>query len=224
MKSFGVVIFPGSNCDLDALHVVENGIHQKAIPLWHKNDTIPDLDCIILPGGFSYGDYLRPGAIASHSPIMRSIKQFADQGGLVIGICNGFQVLVESNLLPGVLLRNDTTRFISRLVTMRVENTQTPFTRLFQKNQMIKLPIAHKDGNFFLPGDEIKNLVKNNQIIFTYENNPNGSAENIAGICNEKGNVLGLMPHPERAFEKILGSDDGLTLFQSILSSLEGRK
>jgi len=224
VKSFGVVIFPGSNCDLDALHVVENGIHQKAIPLWHKNDTIPDLDCIILPGGFSYGDYLRPGAIASHSPIMRSIKQFADQGGLVIGICNGFQVLVESNLLPGVLLRNDTTRFISRLVTMRVENTQTPFTRLFQKNQMIKLPIAHKDGNFFLPGDEIKNLVKNNQIIFTYENNPNGSAENIAGICNEKGNVLGLMPHPERAFEKILGSDDGLTLFQSILSSLEGRK
>jgi phosphoribosylformylglycinamidine synthase subunit PurQ / glutaminase len=224
MKTFGVVIFPGSNCDLDALYSVEKVILQKAIPLWHKCDVLPELDCIILPGGFSFGDYLRPGAIASRSPIMKSVKIFADRGGIVIGICNGFQILVESNMLPGVLLRNESTRFISKWVTLKVENARTPFTKFFKKEQLIKLPIAHKDGNYFVSYETLKGLQRKKQIVFTYTDNPNGSIWDIAGITNEQGNVLGMMPHPERAYDTSLGSDDGANLFRSILKYVKEHK
>lgn len=223
-KSFGVVIFPGSNCDRDAIYSVEKVILQKAIPLWHKLEELPELDCIILPGGFSYGDYLRPGAIASRSPIMNAIKAFADKGGIVIGICNGFQVLVESNILPGVLLRNDSTRFISKWVTLKVENNRTPFTKLFKKEQLINLPIAHKDGNYFVSFETLKDIQNKKQILFSYTDNPNGSIWNIAGITNEKGNVLGMMPHPERAYDSGLGSADGADIFRSILKYIKEHK
>jgi phosphoribosylformylglycinamidine synthase len=224
MKNFGVVIFPGSNCDLDALYSVEKVILQKAIPLWHKCEELPQLDCIILPGGFSYGDYLRPGAIASRSPIMKSVKAFADKGGIVIGICNGFQVLVESNMLPGVLLRNESTRFISKWVTLKVENSRTPFTKFYKKEQLINLPIAHKDGNYFVSYEMLKTLQAKKQIVFTYTDNPNGSLWNIAGLTNEQGNVLGMMPHPERAYDALLGSDDGAAIFRSILKYVKEHK
>lgn len=224
MKTFGVVIFPGSNCDLDALYSIEKVLLQKAYPLWHKNEELPDLDCIILPGGFSYGDYLRPGAIASRSPIMNSIRAYANRGGVVIGICNGFQVLVEANLLPGVLLRNASTRFISRMVSLKVENARTPFTKLFKKEQIIELPIAHKDGNYFADPATLKKLQSNKQIVFSYIDNPNGSMMNIAGIMNEQGNVLGMMPHPERAYDISLGSGDGALIFKSILKYVKEHK
>jgi phosphoribosylformylglycinamidine synthase I len=224
MKTFGVVIFPGSNCDLDALYSVEKVILQKAVPLWHKCEDLPPLDWIIIPGGFSYGDYLRPGAIASRSPIMKSIKAFADRGGIVIGICNGFQILVETNMLPGVLLRNESTRFISKWITLKVENARTPFTKLFKKEQIINLPIAHKDGNYFVSYETLKALQAKKQIVFSYTDNPNGSIWNIAGLTNEQGNVLGMMPHPERAIDAQLGSDDGTTIFRSILKYVKEHK
>jgi phosphoribosylformylglycinamidine synthase I len=223
-KNFGVVIFPGSNCDLDAIYSVEKVILQKAVPLWHNLEELPPLDCVILPGGFSYGDYLRPGAIASRSPIMKAVKAFAARGGIVIGICNGFQVLVESNMLPGVLLRNESTRFISKWVTLKVENARTPFTKLFKKEQLINLPIAHKDGNYFVSYEALKELQNKKQILFSYTDNPNGSIWNIAGITNEQGNVLGMMPHPERAYDKVLGSADGADIFRSILKYVKEHK
>lgn len=213
MIKFGVVIFPGSNCDADAIYAVSQVAKQAVIPIWHKDTQIPDVDCIILPGGFSYGDYLRPGAVASRSPVIQTIKRYAVNGGKVIGICNGFQVLVETNLLPGVLLTNQSTRFISRMVTLEVQNNETPFTCLFQKNQSIRIPIAHKDGNYFADADSIRMIQQNHQIVFTYQNNPNGSVNDIAGICNREKNVLGLMPHPERACESLTGSSDGLLVF-----------
>jgi phosphoribosylformylglycinamidine synthase len=219
-----VVIFPGSNCDADAIYAVSQVAKQAVIPIWHKDTQIPDVDCIILPGGFSYGDYLRPGAVASRSPVIQTIKRYAVNGGKVIGICNGFQVLVETNLLPGVLLTNQSTRFISRMVTLEVQNNETPFTCLFQKNQSIRIPIAHKDGNYFADADSIRMIQQNHQIVFTYQNNPNGSVNDIAGICNREKNVLGLMPHPERACESLTGSSDGLLVFQSIVDSCKETK
>ncbi len=227
---FGVVVFPGSNCDHDCYHVAKHVMGQEAEFIWHKDDADLDrFDCIIVPGGFSYGDYLRPGAIATHSPVMRKIVAYADSGGLVVGICNGFQVLTEVGLLPGVLMRNRTLKFICRDVFLKVENSDTPFTLEYSPNHVVRVPIAHHDGNYFCDDETLARLKANGQIVFSYatlegettvEANPNGSLLNIAGICNEKRNVLGLMPHPERCAEKALGNEDGKKLFQSILKSV----
>jgi phosphoribosylformylglycinamidine synthase subunit PurQ / glutaminase len=222
MLRVGVVIFPGSNCDLDAIRAVEIGLHAMAVPLWHKESAI-DTDAIILPGGFSYGDYLRPGSIASHSPIMQAVKRFAANGGPVIGICNGFQILTESGLLPGTLLRNTTTRFISQDTSLLVTSNQTPFTNCFSIGQNITLPIAHKDGNYQADPLTLQTLQENHQIVFRYAENPNGSLCDIAGISNKDHNVVGLMPHPERALSDWTRTSDGLQLFQSLLTYLEAQ-
>lgn len=222
--TFGVVIFPGSNCDLDAMYAVSNFLGQKVLGIWHQDATLPKVDAVILPGGFSYGDYLRPGAIASRSPVMKAVKSYANQGGWVMGICNGFQVLVESGLLPGILLRNESTRFISTMQALSIQNNDTPFTRNFSKGQSITLPIAHKDGNYFADPSLLQKLQHNKQVVVTYQGNPNGSLENIAGICNEEGNVFGMMPHPERACADWLGSSDGLCFFQSMLKTWEEKQ
>lgn len=227
---FGVVVFPGSNCDHDCYHIASHVMGVETEFIWHKdNSDLSRFDCIILPGGFSYGDYLRPGAISTHSPIMKDIKAYAESGRLLIGICNGFQILVEAGLLPGVLMRNRTLKFICRDVYLKVENNDTPFTSEYSKDEIIKVPIAHHDGNYFADDETLKGLKDNGQILFTYstaggetsvEANPNGSAMNIAGICNEKRNVLGMMPHPERCAEEILGNEDGKRLFESIIKGL----
>jgi len=226
---FGVVIFPGSNCDYDTYYVLKEVLNQPTFFLWHKDQDLKGVDCVVLPGGFSYGDYLRSGAIARFSPIMQEIIKFAHKGGLVLGICNGFQILLESGLLEGAMLRNKNLKFLCQHVWIRVENNKTPFTRKAQVGQVLKIPIAHFDGNYYAPPETLQRLKKNGQIIFRYctengeineEANVNGSVENIAGICNASGNVLGLMPHPERAAEAILGSSDGLVIFKSIINSL----
>ena len=222
---FGIVVFPGSNCDHDCYHVVKNVLGQEAEYIWHKETEIKGFDCLILPGGFSYGDYLRTGAIAKFSPVMKGLKEFADGGGLVIGICNGFQILVEAGLLPGVLMRNRDLKFICENRYLKVENRDTPFTRLYNKGEVVNFPIAHADGNFFADDETLKRLQDNGQIVFRYCNkdgnttddaNPNGSLLNIAGVCNEKRNVLGMMPHPERCAEEIMGNIDGKRVFESI--------
>ena len=226
----GVVRLPGSNCDDDCYYVVKNVFGIDTDYLWHK-DTKPlsEYSCIIIPGGFSYGDYLRPGAIAKFSPIISKIKEYAERGGLIIGICNGFQILLESGLLEGVLIRNKTLNFICKDVYIKVENKNTPFSNV-EKN-ILKIPIAHKEGCFYCDEKILQKLKDNNQIVFRYCNkngeitdvaNPNGSLYSIAGICNEKGNVLGMMPHPERCSEKILGNEDGRQIFESIIRYLTG--
>ncbi|KPL01704.1 MAG: phosphoribosylformylglycinamidine synthase, partial [candidate division Zixibacteria bacterium SM1_73] len=224
---FGVIIFPGSNCDYDAYMVAKNVIKREVKFLWHQDTSLSDCDCVILPGGFSYGDYLRTGAIARFSSIMKKVMNFARDGGLVVGICNGFQILLEAGLLPGAMLRNTSLRFICKFVHIEVENENTPFTNLCHKGQVLKIPIAHTDGNYFISEEGLNRLKQNQQIVFRYcdqfggitqEANPNGSLYNIAGICNEKRNVLGMMPHPERASESILGSEDGKHIFQSIVN------
>ncbi len=230
---FGVITFPGSNCDHDAIFATQTCLGEEVVNLWHKDTQIPnDIDCIVIPGGFSYGDYLRCGAIARFSPIMKSVVGFANRGGLVIGICNGFQILTEAQLLPGVLLRNTNMRFVCKDVWLRVENTTTPFSNLIEKNAVLRIPIAHGEGNYFADADTIKRLEDNNQIVFRYSNeqgeitdmaNPNGSINNIAGIINEKGNVLGMMPHPERYSDEILGCDDGLIIFKSIANYIHSK-
>ena len=214
---FGVLIFPGSNCDYDCYHVLKHVLNQETDFIWHKDRDISKYDCIVIPGGFSYGDYLRTGAIARFSPVMDSVMKHADQGKLVIGICNGFQILTESGLLPGALLRNNSLKFICRYVGVRVETTQSPFTRKAKKGDVLQIPIAHGEGNYFAEASVIEDLKKNDQILVRYVDNPNGSMENIAGICNKKRNVFGLMPHPERSSEKELGSTDGIQIFKSIL-------
>jgi len=217
---FGVVVFPGSNCDRDCYNVPANVLGEEAVYLWHKETHLKDVDCIILPGGFSYGDYLRCGAIARQSPIMKSVISFANDGGFVIGICNGFQVLTEAGLLPGVLMRNESLKFICKTVQLKVENTKTPWTRRYKEGEIISMPIAHGDGNYFCDEVTLKRLKNNNQIVFRYfSKNPNGALENIAGIINERGNVLGMMPHPERISEELLGGTDGVRVFRSIMSS-----
>ena len=228
---FGVVIFPGSNCDHDAFHVLRDVLGQPSEWIWHQSAEIGHLDAVILPGGFSYGDYLRTGAIASHSPVMSAVKKFAARGGLVLGICNGFQILCESGLLPGAMLRNRRLKFLCRFVHLRVENTDTPFTGACQPGQVLKIPIAHMEGNYFVDEPARRELEHNQQIIFRHatpageiaddeETNPNGALANIAGISNPERNVLGLMPHPERASEPLMGSTDGLAIFQSMIASL----
>lgn len=228
---FGVVTFPGSNCDYDA-YAAARVIGEDVRFLWHQSAELDGSDVVILPGGFSYGDYLRSGAIARFSPIMKSIVKFAESGGLVIGICNGFQVLVESGLLPGALMRNDHLRFSCKHVYIRVEQTGNPFTLDCSEGEVLRIPIAHKDGNYYNFEGDLAELRKHGRILFRYcdrdgniteESNPNGSAFNIAGIASPDGNVVGMMPHPERAVEDILGSGDGLKIFQSVRKYLAER-
>lgn len=225
---FGVVTFPGSNCDYDAYAAIRHVIGDAVEFLWHQSTDLCGADVIILPGGFSYGDYLRAGAIARFSPIMEKVISFARGGGRVIGICNGFQVLTESGLLPGALRRNDHLRFSCRQVYIRVENAETVFTGLCRPGEVLKVPIAHAEGNYYHHDDYIKALRDRNKVVFRYcepdgtitqRANPNGSVDNIAGIINDEGNVLGMMPHPERAVETILGSTDGLRIFESLRSA-----
>src|SRR5262245_15980090 len=222
---FGVVVFPGSNCDHDAYHATKHVLGQDAEFLWHKDTDLKGSDVLILPGGFSYGDYLRTGAIARFSPIMRDVQAFAARGGPVLGICNGFQVLLEAGLLPGAMLRNRTLKFRCEHVHIRVEQLDTPFTAACHAGQVLRIPIAHGEGNYFAEPETVARLERNRQVVFRYttaggevtdEANPNGSVAAIAGLCNEWRNVVGLMPNPERACELALGSGDGLVIFESV--------
>lgn len=217
---FGVVVFPGSNCDHDCYHVLKHVMQKDTEFVWHKDKDVSQYDCIVLPGGFSYGDYLRTGAIARFSPVMDAVQKHADKGKLVIGICNGFQILLEAGLLPGAMLRNQSLRFICKYVSLRVETNDSPFTNKTTKGDILQIPIAHGEGNYFADAQTIAELNKNSQVLVRYVENPNGSLEDIAGICNKKRNVFGLMPHPERASESELGSIDGRKIFESIIGSL----
>ena len=230
---FGVVQFPGSNCDDDACHAISSVIEQPVDFIWHQSENLAGYNAIILPGGFAYGDYLRTGAIARFSPVMKAVDAFARSGGLVLGICNGFQILLEAGLLPGAMLRNKGLRYLCRHVHIRVERTDTPFTGAAHRGDVLKIPIAHNEGNYFCDPATLAGLERNNQIIFRYvrpdgtdatendrEANPNGSLRAIAGICSRERNVLGLMPHPERAVESSLGSSDGLVVFHSMVEYL----
>jgi phosphoribosylformylglycinamidine synthase len=228
---FGVVVFPGSNCDHDAFYAIGNILKKPVEFIWHQSEELAGCDAIVLPGGFAYGDYLRTGAIARFSPVMKSVEKFARSGGIVLGICNGFQVLLEAGLLPGAMMRNAGLRFICRHVYVRVEQTDTPATCAASRGQMLKIPIAHNDGNYICDEATLAGLEKNRQVVFRYTTadgsddaagNPNGSVGNIAGICSRERNVVGLMPHPERAVEVTLGSADGLAVFQSMVDSLVG--
>ena len=216
---FGVVVFPGSNCDHDAYHVVRQVLGQSAVFLWHKDRQLQHCDVVILPGGFAFGDYLRCGAIARFSPVMEEVARFARRGGTVLGICNGFQVLTEAGLLPGALLQNASCKFVCREVTTKVENERTPFTCALSKGQRLRMPVAHGDGNYFIDDEGLRRLEGEGQILLRYIDNPNGSRADIAGIINSSGNVFGLMPHPERASESILDSEDGRLIFESLLRS-----
>jgi len=233
---FGVVVFPGSNCDDDAHHAIGAVIGQPVEFIWHQSEDLRGCDAILLPGGFAYGDYLRTGAIARFSPVMKAVGRFAASGGLVLGICNGFQILLEAGLLPGAMLRNQRLRFLCRQVHARVENTDTPFTCAARPGQVLKMPIAHMEGNYFSDAATLAELERNRQIVFRYvhpdgrdagpddfEANPNGSLAAIAGVCNRERNVAGLMPHPERAVESALGSTDGLVILRSMVATLAGR-
>jgi phosphoribosylformylglycinamidine synthase len=230
---FGVVRFPGSNCDADAFHAVSAIVRQPVEFIWHQSEDLAGCDVVILPGGFAFGDYLRTGAIARFSPVMKAVERFARGGGLVLGICNGFQILLEAGLLPGAMMRNQGLRFLCRQVHVRVEATDTPFTCAATRGQVLEIPIAHMEGNYFCEAAALGELERNNQIVFRYaraeggevdarnrEANPNGSLDAIAGICNHERNVLGLMPHPERVVEAALGSADGLVVFRSLVASL----
>jgi phosphoribosylformylglycinamidine synthase I len=234
---FGVVQFPGSNCDDDAYHAIGSILGQPVDFIWHQSGNISGFDAVILPGGFAFGDYLRTGAIARFSPVMKAVDRFARSGGLVLGICNGFQILLEAGLLPGAMMRNKGLRYLGRQVHIRVESTDTPFTCSAQRGQVLKMPIAHNEGNYFCEPGVLAELESNKQIIFHYvtpdghdaaeddrDANPNGSLGAIAGICNRERNVIGLMPHPERAVESPLGSVDGLVIFRSMVASLARRE
>lgn len=221
---FAVVVFPGSNSDYDAFYAASRVIGEHAELVWHKDSDLKGADAVILPGGFAHGDYLRTGAIARFSPIMNAVKAFAERGGPVLGICNGFQVLLEAGLLPGAMVRNDRIKFVSQIVSVRVEQTDTPFSLACSRNQVLQLPIAHGEGNYYAPPDVLDEIEKNRQVVFRYasaageigtEWNPNGSLNSIAGICNRQRNVVGLMPHPERAAEAALGSADGRAVLAS---------
>jgi phosphoribosylformylglycinamidine synthase len=228
-KRFAIVVFPGSNCDQDAYHAIGEVLGQPVEYVWHKDTELKGADVVILPGGFAHGDYLRTGAMARFSPIMAAVRQFAERGGPVLGICNGFQVLLEAGLLPGAMLRNRGLKFRCEHVHVRVEERDTPFTSACRRGQVLRLPIAHGEGNYFAGPDVIARLERNRQIVFRYtnaggqetdESNPNGSAAAIAGLCSDERNVVGLMPHPERACEQALGSGDGLIVLQSVVSAL----
>lgn len=214
---FAVIVFPGSNCDIDCYKAIEDVLEEPVDYVWHKDTDLSKYDCIILPGGFSYGDYLRSGAIARFSPIMKQVELAAKAGRLILGICNGFQILLEAGLLPGAMKRNENLQFICSTETIVVENTNTPFTNQYLQGEEIQIPIAHGEGSYYCDEETLAGLRANNQIIFRYKSNLNGSVDDIAGICNLEGNVLGMMPHPERAVSDLLGSSDGSRLFQSIL-------
>ena len=225
---FGVIVFPGSNCDHDAFWTAREVAHQPATLLWHESHDLESCDVIIVPGGFAYGDYLRTGAIAKFSPVMATVKRFAQDGGLVIGICNGFQILCEAGLLPGALMRNRGLKYVCKPVHVRVENAATPFTHTCREGEVLEIPIGHMEGNYFCDAQTLEELKQNRQIVFRYctpqgeiteEANPNGSLENIAGITNPGHNVLGMMPHPERASESVLGSTDGMKVFESLVQA-----
>lgn len=217
---FGVVVFPGSNCDHDAWYAVSNNLGHPAEMIWHDSATLGDVDAVILPGGFSYGDYLRCGAIAKFSPVMQAVRHFAAEGGLVLGVCNGFQILVEAGLLPGALLRNHDLRFICRPVGLRTQTTDSPFTNALKKGQVLHLPIAHGEGCYYADDRTLDELEGEDRVVFRYVNNPNGSVRDIAGILNRERNVMGMMPHPERATEPLMGSTDGLGIFESMVDAL----
>lgn len=229
MKS-SVIVFPGSNCDSDCFHVLQDVVGQPVQYVWHKDTSLPECDLVVLPGGFSYGDYLRTGAVARFSPIMPEVVKHAEQGKPVIGICNGFQILLEAGLLPGAMLHNRSLSFICRHTNLRVENSKTIFTKKLKKGQILNVPIAHGEGNYFCDAPTLAELQEGDRIVFRYVNeagaavaagNPNGSIDNIAGITNEKGNVLGMMPHPERASEDLLGCSDGKWIWESLLECLQ---
>jgi phosphoribosylformylglycinamidine synthase I len=225
---FGVVVFPGSNCDHDTFFVLKEILHQETVYLWHKDHDLQSVDCVVLPGGFAYGDYLRAGAIARFSPLMQEVREFAERGGSVLGMCNGFQVLLELGLLPGAMLRNKNLKFLCQFVHVRVDNPKTRFTRRSRPGQILRLPIAHFDGQYFAPPGILNDLERRGQVVLRYvdekgvpseEANVNGSAASIAGLINERGNVLGMMPHPERAAEALLGSEDGRLIFDSLVQA-----
>ena len=229
----GVLVFPGSNCDRDCHYAVTQVINAEASFIWHKESTLPPLDAVIIPGGFSYGDYLRTGAIARFSPVMTAVIRFAEAGGLVLGICNGFQILLEAGLLPGAMLRNRSLSFICKDIHVRIENTASPFTSRCRPGQVLTLPIAHGEGNYYADQATLSTLKAKNQIVFRYctkdgavtpEANPNGSLDNIGGIANETGNVLGMMPHPERCADALLGNEDGRLILLSLLDAVKSRK
>jgi phosphoribosylformylglycinamidine synthase len=231
--NFAVLQFPGSNCDQDCVHVLRNVLGHSAELLWHKDGSLGNADAVIIPGGFSYGDYLRTGAIARFSPVMTAVQEFAAQGGMVLGICNGFQILCEAGLLPGALIRNRSLQFRCEHVYLKTATTDSPFTNRVPPEKLLRIPIAHGEGCYFADQDTIAALKAANQVLWRYVNvqgeatemaNPNGSVENIAGICNRERNVAGLMPHPERASESILGCDDGRLIFESLIEALNGRK
>ncbi|HMC32273.1 MAG TPA: phosphoribosylformylglycinamidine synthase subunit PurQ [Candidatus Angelobacter sp.] len=228
---FGVIIFPGSNCDQDSYHAAITATGQQAAMLWHESHDLESCDAIIVPGGFAYGDYLRTGAIAKFAPIMQEVARFAASGGLVIGICNGFQILCEAGLLPGALLRNAGLKYVCKFVNLRVENAETPFTAACQPGEVLRIPIGHMEGNYYCDARTLEALQRQKRIVFRYatadgritpEANPNGSLDNIAGICSEGGNVLGMMPHPDRSSEPLLGSADGAKIFQSMSMAMAG--
>jgi phosphoribosylformylglycinamidine synthase I len=229
---FGVLVFPGSNCDLDTYNVIAEIAHQPVTFLWHDSEDLAGVDAVLVPGGFAYGDYLRTGAIARFSPVMQAVQRFAAGGGLVLGICNGFQILAESGLLPGALMRNAGLKYICKQVHLRVESTNSPFTNQLSKGDVLQIPIGHMEGNYFCTPEDLKRLEVEDRIAFRYatpageitrEANPNGSLSNIAGILNEKRNVLGMMPHPDRSSEKLLGSTDGWRIFESMIEALATR-
>ncbi|WP_338450852.1 phosphoribosylformylglycinamidine synthase subunit PurQ [Niallia oryzisoli] len=215
---FAVIVFPGSNCDIDMYHAIKDELGEEVEYVWHTEESLDEFDGILLPGGFSYGDYLRTGAIARFSNVMKEVRKAAEAGKPILGVCNGFQILLEAGLLPGAMKRNESLKFICRPVKLKVENNETIFSNVYNKDEVITIPVAHGEGNYYCDDETLAKLKENNQIVFTYEGtNPNGSLENIAGIMNEKGNVLGMMPHPERAVDELLGGADGLKLFQSIV-------
>lgn len=225
---FGVIIFPGSNCDHDCYHALKHVLEQEVEFIWHKQREVDDCDVLVLPGGFSYGDYLRAGAIARFSPVMEAVIDFANQGGIVIGICNGFQILCEAGLLPGVMMQNRSLRFVCRFAHLRVENADTLFTNQCRAGEILRMPVAHADGLYYADEDTLRELNQNRQVLFRYcdpngeltdDANPNGSLQNIAGICNRAGNVMGIMPHPDRSAEALLSSADGARVFNSIIQS-----
>lgn len=233
MSKFGVVVFPGSNCDHDMIYALETGFKQKVTRLWHKSTDLQGCDCVILPGGFSFGDYLRSGGLAKFSPIMKEVSAFASAGGFVFGICNGFQILCEAGLLPGALLMNTSRKFICRNVFLSVQNRSSALTGSVPENGILSIPIAHGEGRYFADAGTLSALNKNGQVLFRYcneqghvneESNPNGSLENIAGICNETGNVFGMMPHPERAADKLLGNTDGMHILNSFIHVLQAKE
>lgn len=215
---FAVIVFPGSNCDIDMYHAVKDELGEEAEYVWHDAESLEDYDAVLLPGGFSYGDYLRSGAIAQFSNVMKEVVKAAEAGKPVLGVCNGFQILLEAGLLPGAMRRNDSLKFICKQVELKVENNETMFSAGYDQGEVITIPVAHGEGNYYCDEETLSRLKTNNQIVFTYEGeNPNGSLENIAGIINERGNVLGMMPHPERAVDELLGGADGLKIFKSIV-------